>query len=94
MVSCPPTGSIVVPIITSLYILQLMATAIGTGGVVTVSQPWKKGKYDYDYPLWVEYDTHDVRTKMLLGYGLAVLAGMWVGQQEIRPSVCKNRQYG
>ena len=58
-----------------------------------VSQPWKKddGKHDYDCPLWVEHGTHDVHTKMLLGYGLAVLACMWVGQQEIKSSMCKEK---
>ena len=58
-------------------ILQLIATVIGTGGVVMVAQPWVKddGKHDYDCPIWVDYDTQAKNTKMLLGYGLAVLAG-------------------
>ena len=67
-----------------LYIFQLIANAIGTGGVVMVAQPWKKdsGNHDYHCPLWVEYDANNTHIQMLLGYGLAVLAGMKVWHEQ------------
>ena len=45
-----------------------------------VAQPWNKdgGNHDYLCPLWMEYGAHVTHSRMLLGYGLAALAGMSV----------------